>query len=852
MFKKLNTLLILSMLLNLLPLQAFAQAEEDGFFDLSSESLKYDAINYLQTEGVVQGYPDGSFKERNRISRAEFTKIIVASQFSEEEISSCEVSSLTFPDINTEEWYAPFLCVAVEEGIISGYPDGTFKPADQIKFSEASKILAESFQLPESDIDTEWFSGYVDSLSIASAIPSTIDSLEIDLTRGDMAEMVYRLKTDNTSKPTQTLSNLTSQLGKITSCDALAERVEDQNYYPYFYEKFLFDEFEDFELTSEPSIMQSEDSAEIAIEASAGGGMSFSETNIQEAGVDEPDTVKTNGEYIYTVNTDYQASAVQITAANQGSLELKSSILFSNESPQGLFIRNNKLIVLTNQYAEYAPIFFNEPQEDVATVSGDESIQYKIEELTYQEEEDNRFEVINDAITILPGRYGSEKTNIYIFDVTNSSSPKLEREVTVEGSYAQARLIDGNLFFISSYYPDTYGYDNEELTGDMLVPQISQNNGEFTQVVDCEDISYLPNHSSSNFAVVTSFNLDEMNSAISNEVIIAPLSTIYMSKQNLYITQPKYNYWYFTDFESDETTQTTNIYKFNIENASTQLEGVMSVPGTLDDQFAMSEYDGDFRVTTTLDEWNSPSSESQNNLYVFDENMNRVGSLENLAPGERIYSTRFIGDRAYMVTFKQVDPLFVIDLSNSSQPTVLGELKIPGFSEYLHPYGEDYLLGFGQEASLEGQTQGMKVALFNVADPTNPEQLHTFKIGDRGTSSELLYNHRALLFSKEKNIIAFPVSIYETKQPGIDTWGDLTFEGAINLGLDLEEGFTLNGKYTHITDGIDPENPWDYDYNESISRLIYIGDYIYTISNKQIQSHNMQNNDTIDAVQLIK
>ena len=178
-----------------------------------------------------------------------------------------------------------------------------------------------------------------------------------------------------------------------------------------------------------------------------------------------------------------------------------------------------------------------------------------------------------------------------------------------------------------------------------------------------------------------------------------------------------------------------------------------------------------------------------------------------------------MGEKGYMVTFRMVDPLFAVDLSDPANPKILGELKIPGFSDYLHPYDENHIIGFGRDADMDGFETGMKMALFDVTDPTNPKELYATKIGDRGTFSEILHNHRALLFSKEKDIIAFPVA----------------FQGAIIYGLDLERGFSLKGKITHI---------------DEVDRIIYIGDVLYTTSKGMIKASDMNSLREIKSVAL--
>lgn len=844
--KKLSLILCLSLLTSLLPTSALAQSI--AFSDVSSENIKSDAIEFLQSEGVIQGYEDGTFKPNNRINRAEFTKIIIGSLYSEEEIDSClNQTELSYPDVDPESWYAPFVCVATAESIVAGYPDGTFRPSDNINFAESSKIISNSFGLEftlENEDEDLWYAEFVTRLEESAAIPSTIDTPEVDLTRGDMSEMVYRLKTDNKDKPSQTLSNLTSQIGTINSCDALSERFQEQNFLPYY--DFRFEPVMMMEAEESVGAFEDSVSTSIADEGLGGGaGLDFSETNIQEAGVDEPDIVKTNGTHIYTINPDYRSPAVQITQVDGAQLNLESSILFNNATPSGLFLKDNRLVVIANSnYFDFYPIPFSQStQEDFRVLDPTESI---MEQNSIEDEAD--FEVIDEAIS-LPAFRDDSQAEIYIFDISDTSSPSLVNKVEIEGTYTNARMIEDQLLFVSNYYP--YQFDFDEIQGEDLIPQASINNEDFQPVVDCTDVKYLPNHSDTNFITISSLDTASPNTELSSEVLIASTDDLYVSPNHMYITQPRYNYNWFSDFDSTEEDITTNIFKFDIEPKGTQFEGVMSVPGTPLDQFSMSEYDETFRITTTIEDWSDwQNTNSTNNLYVFDDNLNRIGSIEGLAKGERIFSTRFIGERAYMVTFRQIDPFFVIDLSNPNQPKVLGELKIPGFSDYLHPYDENHILGFGQDADFDGRAKGMKVAVFNVEDPTNPIELHTFQIGDRGTSSDLLYNHKALLFSKEKDIMAFPVSINKSLEE--DSWGELVFVGALNLSLDLEEGFSVQGEYSHLADGIDPEQPWNYDFNEVIKRLIYIEDNLFTISNKKIQSHPLSSNDTIDSENLIQ
>ena len=185
----------------------------------------------------------------------------------------------------------------------------------------------------------------------------------------------------------------------------------------------------------------------------------------------------------------------------------------------------------------------------------------------------------------------------------------------------------------------------------------------------------------------------------------------------------------------------------------------------------MDENNGFFRIATTTGEiWRTDSLTSKNNVYILDEALQLTGKVEDIAPGEKIYSVRFMGDRGYMVTFKNVDPFFVLNLKNPASPKILGALKIPGFSDYLHTYDDNHIIGFGKETvelSQNGGTnayyQGLKLAVFDVTDVSHPVEMFKTIIGDRGTDSEVLRNHKTLLFDKEKGILSFRLPLWRLK-----------------------------------------------------------------------------------------
>jgi uncharacterized secreted protein with C-terminal beta-propeller domain len=239
----------------------------------------------------------------------------------------------------------------------------------------------------------------------------------------------------------------------------------------------------------------------------------------------------------------------------------------------------------------------------------------------------------------------------------------------------------------------------------------------------------------------------------------------------------------------------TSITKIGIKEGTITFEANGTVPGYVLNQFSMDEHNGFFRVATTDHNWRSGSS--GNNVYVLNEDLEIIGELEGLAKDEEINSARFIDDRCYLVTFKKVDPLFTIDLSEPDNPIVLGKLKIPGYSDYLHPYDENTLIGVGKETveAKEGDFawyQGVKISLFDVSDVENPSELAKIEIGDRGTDSPALYNRHAFLFNKSRNILITPIlearidkKDFSGEVPPI-FYGEYIYQGAYIFEINLK------------------------------------------------------------------
>jgi len=442
----------------------------------------------------------------------------------------------------------------------------------------------------------------------------------------------------------------------------------------------------------------------------------------------------------------------------------------------------------------------------------------------------------------------------YIYDVSDRYNPVLEREAGIEGDYVSSRLIGHTLYFIANKY--IYG-DIEQYDG-TVCPRFtdSAQGAEFVEI-PLEDIAYCPPIIINSYLLTAGIDTMEPKEEMNVTTILGSAGDVYVSQDNLYVTV--YAGFYGIrpmiltagDVFEPAYEEATLIYKFSLSDGNAEYVSKGQVPGSVLNQFSMDEYGTTFRVATT-------TGYSSNAVYVLDSNLNIRGSLEGLAPGERIYSARFIGNRAYVVTFKTVDPLFVIDLSDSTAPKVLGALKIPGYSDYLHPYDETHLIGFGKDTmtvpykdssgkviSETAYYLGMKISLFDVSDVENPKVVAEYKIGDRGTDSALLQDHKALLFNKDTGLLAFPV--YETKLAGpvmseydYPNYGEFYFSGAYVLNLSIENGFTLVGTVTHFTlDETDKAGSY-YGYSSSqIQRMLYIGNVLYAVSDTGVSAHNI-------------
>lgn len=558
-----------------------------------------------------------------------------------------------------------------------------------------------------------------------------------------------------------------------------------------------------------------------------------STTNVQVAGIDEADIIKSDGDAIYFVRD----GDIVITSAMKENSEVLSQIKLTDYYPSEIFLQDNLLITIGTK------------QEPIREI---------------KEPKKNNGETTDLENRIYEPMYSSQ-TTIYIYDVANPREPKQIREVSHEGYYSTARILDGYLYLIANEHPPFRILEQEDAEVRPYIKDTAVSDA--SKPVDFEDMYFFPESNEEQFLILTSIDLADMEKEATIETYLGASDQIYMSENNLYVAVNKYKELDGSESRSSGEADImiwqpqnvdTEITQFKIDNGSLTYNTSTVVNGTLINQFAMDERNDTFRVATTKDNWEDEEQASTNNLYTFDLNLKPLGSVEGLAEGERIFSVRFMKNVAYMVTFEQVDPLFVIDLSNPSKPTVLGELKIPGFSNYLHPLDEDHVIGFGQDTKLveeEGieepivRTEGLKISVFDVSDPTNPVEKYSEVIGQGGSYSEILYNHKALFKHPTNNLFGFPAVLSETK---LVNKGDISyeeynynFEGALLYEISAEDGIELRDTVTH--QGEIKEYP---EWTSEVKRMVSVDDTLYTFSLDQMKVYDLAGKKVVGEVEL--
>lgn len=526
--------------------------------------------------------------------------------------------------------------------------------------------------------------------------------------------------------------------------------------------------------------VSSESTVDADMATSSSGSVSqkmYSDTNVRTEEVGEADIVKTDGNYLYISDGD----RIRIVDIRDPQMKEAGCIMLeSGEELRELYVKDQKMVVFYNRME----------QKEKQTEGYDGGNDYQ--ELTVAE----------------------------TFDVSNPEKPESLGEIIQSGVYDSVRLNDGYFYLFSNYY---VSWNAEKRYRNDYIPSVQ---GELVK----SDSIYLPQEvRGSRFKVVTSFSMEEPSQTIDSKAILSSGGNCYVGSEHIYIYERLWN--------TDESYSQTSIRKIRYENGTLKGVAQTKIWGTIKDSFCIDEYAGNLRVVTTVDPvmqtdhrnmfqfWSDAEEEvevSTNALYILDEKFEVVGKIEKLAPDENVYSARFMGDIGYFVTYEQVDPLFSVDLSNPRKPRILGKLKIPGFSEYLHPYGKGRLLGIGMNADMEGNTNGVKLSMFDISDPTDVSEIEK-EVLKAIYSTEIAYDYKMALIDPERNLIGF------------SAYGDRMHYYLYQYEPDT--GFTC----------LLEKELSNYVYN---LRGLYAEDTLYLVEGNAVESFSLQTFEKIDDIVL--
>ena len=547
---------------------------------------------------------------------------------------------------------------------------------------------------------------------------------------------------------------------------------------------------------------------EIATDTNDSASDDFSTTTEQVEGVTEADIVKTDGEYIYYIN-DTTLSIAKAAGENStliSQTELSNAI--SKDIYGEMFLKDDRIIILKTEY------YASASNLKVDTGSSSPYVMYDY----------NGYD---------------QKVLIEIYDIFDKTNPKKVASSCQDGVYNTSRMIGDYIYIISNCHINVYNMDKDDPA--TFVPS-TETNG-VRELVPADSIYRYDGESyASSYTVISAFNYKD--GALSDtSSILGGTDNVYCSQNNIILADRRYNDRYDENEQVKENyvVESTVISKLAISGGNIEYKTSGKIDGTLNNQFFIDEYNGYFRFVTTVtkgiekrykfensdDEVVSYTQVTSAALTVLDSELKKVGEIGDLAKDESVYSVRFMGDIAYFVTFRQTDPLFSADLSDPTNPKILGELKIPGFSEYMYPYGDGLLLGFGMDADENtGRTGDLKLSMFNVTDPTNvTEQDKTIINGCQ--YSPALSSHKAMLVNPKKNLIGFAAT---------EDWRNEKYMIYEYTG----DGFVCKAV-------LDINNQYNY-YAMTDIRGLFVGESFYVVSDQCLQVFNIDTFELLTKV----
>lgn len=492
-------------------------------------------------------------------------------------------------------------------------------------------------------------------------------------------------------------------------------------------------------------------------EGSKEGGKDYSTTNLQMEGVDESDIAKIDGSYIYTVEDKY----IVITDIRDGKLEEVTRFLPKDcgaaDRVMEIYVDGDQLILVVQGY-ETSLDGNSKAGSDKETSDKETS-----DKETKDEENSDKETAVSDVAKDGAFCYkmnGKSTTQIQVYSIVDRKNPEFEGRLIQDGYYNTSRKIGDVVYLftqynmtsdVTSYVEKKHGVEDlKEGNGvsslaEAVIPKV---NGE---KVAASEI-YLPESSGESGILVSSLDVNKPDKVLDSKLVISGYAQTYISKDALYLYEEDY-----------DGAMITNIAKFALDEGRISGVAAAAVSGYVRDTFAINASDGYLRVLTT----DYSTEDEVNALYILDENMKLTGQLTGIAPGEEIYAARFMGNTGYFVTYRNTDPLFTVDLSDPAKPEIIGELKVTGFSEYLHFWDDTHLLGIGYESDENtGNIENIKLSMFNIENPGEVTEEAKLVLKDVDYS-EALYDYKSVIISKDKNLIGLVCEDYSgsrTKQ----------------------------------------------------------------------------------------